>query len=262
MNRFKNLRSLGEIQEDIPGVYFKGGSKSSTTTQPSPEQRAILNKQLGLANRLEAGGQLQFFPGNTLANQSQTTLQGQQQQLDAAGSIGQLNPDVIAAAQRGLNADLVSDPRTEAAAQAALRPLEQQFFEQVVPGIGSAAQQQGAFGGDRQAIIEAQAARDFSQTAGDVRAKIFADAQRAGLQSQQATLAQLPQVQQGLLTPSQAIQDVGQQQDARSQAVIDAARERFEFNQLALTDLVNRVNAPLSGINFGQVTTSKSGGGK
>jgi hypothetical protein len=58
------------------------------------------------------------------------------------------------------------------------------------------------------------------------------------------------------------ISALGQQQDARAQAEIDADRERYEFNQLRLTDLVNRVNAPLSGINFGQVTTSKSGGGK
>lgn len=262
MKRFKNLRSLGEIQEDIPGVYFKGGSKSSTTTQPSPEQRAILNKQLNLANRLERGGKLNFFPGDTLGNESAETLQGREAQLAAAGQIGDLNPNVLDAVNRGLNADLVSDPRTQAAANAATRPLEQQFFEQVLPGISSAAQSQGAFGGDRAALLNAQAGRDFTQTVGDVRAKIFADAHRTGLQSQQATLAQLPQVQQGLLTPSQAIQDVGQQQDARSQAEVDAERERFEFKQLGLTDLVNRVNAPLSGINFGQVTTSKSGGGK
>lgn len=241
-------------------LQCKGGGSSSTTTAPSPGQEKILKKQLGLANQLEAGGELQFFPGQTLAGQSQNTLQGQQQQLGAAGTLEGLNSDVLGAAQRGLNADLVNDPRTEAAAQAAVRPLQEQFFEQTIPGIGSAAQRQGAFGGDRQAIIEGQAARDFTNTAGDMRAQIFADAQRSGQQQQLAVLGQLPQVQQGILTPGQAVQDVGNQEQARSQAEIDADRERFEFGQLAQTDFVNRVNAPLSGINFGQTTTSKSGG--
>ena len=240
-----------------------GGGSSTTTTAPSPEQRAILQKQLDLANRLEQQGELQFFPGQTLAGEDPLIAQAQQQALGGAGLLGGLSPEVVGAAQRGLNLDLVSDPRTEALAQAVTRPLEQRFFEQTLPQISSAAVSQGAFGGDRQQVLQAQAARDFTQNVGDLRAKVFSDALAQGLGQQRAVLGLLPQVQQGVLAPAQVTGEVGLQRQDREQQEIEAARERFEFEQFAPTDLANRVGSLLSSLNFGTVTTSRqSGGGK
>ena len=259
-NKYKNLRSYGEIQEPVLGLHFKGGGSSSSTTKPSPQQEAILKKQLALANKLEAGGDLQYYGGNTLAGQSQLTGIGQAGQFGGAMQAASMNPGVLGAFNRSLNADLVNDPRTEDLAQAVTRPMQEQFLEQTLPGISSAAVSQGAFGGDRANILNAQAGRDFTRNIGDTRARIFADAQRAGLSQQMQALNALPQVQQGLMAPGLAVQDIGARQEGRSQEEIDAARERFEFGQYAPTDTANRVNAILSGVNFGQTTTSKSGG--
>ena len=241
-----------------------GGSKSSTTTtKPSPAQEAILLEQLSLEQGLKQKGELQFFPGQTLAREDPLTGLGQQLQIGGAAGIAGLSPDILASVQRLLGADIVGDPRTEALAQAVTRPLEQQFQEQTLPAISSAATQQGAFGGDRANILKAQAARDFSQVTGDVRAKVFADALRQGLGAQQGAIAGLPNVFQGLLQPSREVLDVGAQRQDRSQQEIEAARERFEFGQFAPTDLANRLNTILSGLNFGTISTSKtSGGGK
>lgn len=238
-----------------------GGGGGTTTTKPSAAQEAILRQQLSLANRVGAAGELDFFPGGTLAEESPVTRAGQNLQFTGARDLLGLGPDITGAVRSGLSTDLVSDPRTEALAEAVTRPLEQQFFERTLPGITSAAEAQGAFGGSRADILKSTAARDFATSVGDTRAKVFADAQRAGLSQQLGILGLLPQVQQGILAPSQAVLDIGAQKEERSQAEIDAARERFEFEEFSLTDLANRQNALLSGINFG-TTTRTSGGGK
>lgn len=239
-----------------------GGGGSSTTTKPSPQQEAILKKQLALSNSLGSGGELDFFGGDTQANFDPLQTLGQNAQVGGAGQLEGLNPDILGAAGRGLNSDLVNDPRTEALAQAVTRPITEQFQEQTLPGIGSAAVSQGAFGGDRQNILEAQATRDFTRNIGDTRAQIFNAANRAGMNQQLGTLQSLGQIQQGVLTPGAAVANVGGQRQDQNQAEIDANRERFEFGEFAQTDLANRQNALLSGINFGQTTTSKSSGGK
>ena len=179
-----------------------GGSKTTQTTAPNPAQTAILNKQLAIANRLDAQGDLTYYPKQTLASENALIGMGQQGQLDVAQLLNSgLSPDIMGAAQRGLNADLVNDPRTEAYAQAVTRPMEQQFLESTLPSIGSAAVSQGAFGGDRQNVLTNQATRNFNQTLGDTRAKVFADAQRTGMNQQLNILNSLPSIQQGVLTP-------------------------------------------------------------
>mgnify|MGYP003673395105 CR=1 FL=1 len=240
-----------------------GGSKTTTqTTAPNPAQTAILDKQLAIANRLDAQGDLTYYPEQTLASENALIGMGQQGQLDVAQLLNSgLSPDIMGAAQRGLNADLVNDPRTEAYAQAVTRPMEQQFLESTLPSIGSAAVSQGAFGGDRQNVLTNQATRNFNQTLGDTRAKVFADAQRTGMNQQLNILNSLPSIQQGVLTPSSLVTGVGREMQGGEQARIDDARARFEFSEFAPTDTAQRVNSILSGINFGQNTTSKTSGG-
>jgi len=213
-----------------------GGSKTTQTTAPNPAQTAILNKQLEIANRLDAQGDLTYYPEQTLASENALIGMGQQGQLDVAQLLNSgLSPDIMGAAQRGLNADLINDPRTEAYAQAVTRPMEQKFLEQTLPNIGSTAVSQGAFGGDRQNVLTNQATRNFNQTLGDTRAKVFA--------------------------PSSLVTGVGRDMQSGEQARIDDARARFEFGEFAPTDTAQRVNSILSGINFGQNTTSKTSGG-
>lgn len=50
----------------------------------------------------------------------------------------------------------------------AVAPLIGQFNEQILPNLGSAAQRLGAFGGSRQGIVEAQAARDLGITIANI----------------------------------------------------------------------------------------------
>ena len=65
-------------------INCKGGGGSTTTTGPSPEQRRILNMQMGYANKMEGLGAQQFFGGDTLAEQDPFSVIGLQQQAEAA----------------------------------------------------------------------------------------------------------------------------------------------------------------------------------
>lgn len=221
-----------------------GGGSSTTTTEPSPEQRAILDKQLQIANKLEQQGQLRFFPGQTLADQSQFTRLGQVGALRQAPSLQRFADTQ----QRTLTGLL--NPTSEAN-RAAVAPLISNLESNLLPRIGTQAVQQGAFGGSRQFVEQGKAV-------GDVAGKVTDTI----LRNQLGALSLAPQVAQQQLLAPELIGNIGAQQEARQQQEIDAARERFEFQEFGPTDLANRVNSTLGGINFGQTTTSKSGGGK
>ena len=257
----------------------------------------------------------------------------------------------IEALTRGGTADIpglagVSDEL----ARALSAPLTRQLEEQILPGISSAAVQQGAFGGTRADILRERARLGTGERISEVltRASLGAQSQFAqqalaqeqlrqtgvrggvglalgaqgqlgqqalsqeqqrqaairsglglslGAQGQQLGAIQAglgtslglqgqlagqqlagEQLRQGAITsglglapglinqallPSQLLGGVGAEREARGQQEIEAARERFEFEEFAPTDLANRLNAILSGLNFGTVsTTQASGGGK
>lgn len=244
-------------------LHFKGGGGKSTTNVSVPkEQKDIFAKQLQLANTLESKGELNFFPGDTLAQQSSLTGTGQQLQLGSAQQLLGNNPTLLKALEGSLNAGNEIDPRTERLANAVTKPLEDNLVQGLIPSINSNAVQQGAFGGDRVAIERNKAREGTAEAIAAARAGVFENARIAGQQERTQALGLSPAIRNSLMTPGQQVEGIGSAQEARSQAEIDAARERFEFQQFSPTDLANRVNNLLTGINFGTSTTSKTSGGK
>lgn len=273
--RFKGKRNNNEsfydsevgciIGGDTHGLYFGGGggSKSSTTTTaPSKEQRAILNKQLGYANKYENLGPMEYYGGDTLAEESQYTDIGRMMQLGAAGSQGALSEAGMARFQDAMNYDPMTDPRNQQTVDAMMNPLRQDFQENILPGISSAAVKGGAFGGDRADILKSTAARDTAGAMADTSAKAWQSIIDSNRQNQQSMMGMLPQLQQSALSPSQTVLDVGAQQEGRSQAEIDANRERFDFGQQAQRDVLTGANSMLGGIDFGSISKTTNSGGK
>jgi len=257
----KNIKKI--INNGLIHAKGGGGGSSTTTTSLDPIQKRALASVLDKSEALYDKGPLNFFPGETVAQVDPNTMLGQNLQLGAAGSALSMLPGTLDAWQRGLNADLVNNPLTEQIAQAATRPIERQFMEQTLPSIQSSAIQHGAFGGDRQDILTGMAARDMNQSVLDTRANIYSDANRAGMAQQANMLNLLPTLQQGLLNPSAAITNVGLQRQAEEQALIDAARERFEFNEFEPESQLDRFQNRVTGVNLGGMSSTKSkGGGK
>ena len=130
-------------------------SDTTTTTKPFPAQEKALTELFGMSQAAFDAGPQQFYPGQTVADQGFNTLAGQQLGLDAAGIQGGLG---MQAAQ---NLSAAFDP-TSAQSQSIINPLVANLQSQILPGIGSQAIQQGAFGGDRQRIQEQSAAEATS----------------------------------------------------------------------------------------------------
>ena len=224
-----------------------GGSSTpadtTTTTKPFPAQEKALTELFGMSQAAFDAGPQQFYPGQTVANQSFNTLAGQQLGLDAAGIQGGLG---MQAAQ---NLSAAFDP-TSAQSQSVINPLIANLQGQILPGIGSQAIQQGAFGGDRQRIQEQSAAE---ATAGA--------ATQAILRNQQNAIQNLGNVQSGLLAPARTVSAVGSQQDAYDQALINADRQRFTFQQEAPETALDRYASRITGVNLGQISNTSGGGG-
>lgn len=223
-----------------------GGSAPSDTTQttkPFPAQEKALTQLFGLSQGAFEQGPHQFFPGSTVAAQSGNTLAGQQLALDAIAPQSALGM----AGARSVMAAL--DPNS-AQSQAIIDPMIANLQSKILPGIGSQAIQQGAFGGDRQRVQEQMAAEG---TAGAATSAL--------LRNQLAAMSALPGAQRGLLQPSMTASTVGAQQQAYNQALINAARERYSFEQEAPETALDRLASRISGIQLGQIGTTSGGGG-
>jgi hypothetical protein len=218
-------------------------SDTTQTSRPFPAQERALTRLFGLSEEAFNRGGMQFFPGQTVASMNPNIEAGQQMALDAANAQSALGM----AGARSTAAML--DPTSEQS-QAVMNPFIAKLQSQILPGIGSQAIQQGAFGGDRQRIQEQQAAE---ATAGA--------ATQAMLRNQAQAMSALPISQRALLQPSQTVAGVGGQQMGYDQALIDAARERFAFNQEAPQTALDRLASRITGVNLGQISTTSGGGG-
>lgn len=265
--KLKGKRSqLGDHYDTELGCFTDGyminckGGGSTTSTGPSPEQRAILNKQLGYANQMQGLGAQQFFRGDTLAEQDPFSVIGLQQQAEAAQAAQGISSTAGKRFQDAMAYDPTQDPRTEMYLDAMTAPLEREFAESTIPGISTAAVKAGAFGGDRADVLAAQASRDLAGQMGEVRTKGMMDLIDSNRQQQLSMLQQVPTLQEAALQGSQITRDVGAGYEGRSQAEIDAARERFEFEQDAPRQSLRDASGMLSGIDFGSISKTTGGG--
>lgn len=224
----------------------KGGGQPKETTQttrPFPAQEKALTRLFGLSEAAFEAGPEQYFPGETVAAQSPNTLAAQQLGLEAAGGQAALG-------QAGAGALMSALDPMSAQSQAIINPMIGKLQSQILPSIGSRAIQQGAFGGDRQRIQEQQAAEGVAGAATE-----------ALLRNQMAALSGLPTAQRAMLTPAATVGEVGAQQQAYDQSLIDAARQRFAFEQQAPETALDRLASRVTGINLGQTTQVSQGGG-
>ena len=225
------------------GGSSKQPDSTTQTTRPFPAQEAALTRFFGSAENQFNQGPQEFFPSPTVAQPSVNTLGAEQQALGQAQGLGQ-----SATAQNNVLQGLL-DP-TSAANRASINPLIQQLQEQIIPGIGSRAIQQGAFGGDRQRVQEGVAARDISSAATDTI-----------LRNQLGALSAAPSVAEQQLLPAELTGAVGEAQDARTQAQIDAERERFDFGQEAPEVALDRLASRITGNSLGNISTARTAGG-
>jgi len=221
----------------------------STTSTSSIDPALLPYLQTGLERAQSlflTGEQPRFFEGQTYVSPSTQTLEALQQQENLARqsspalqqaqqAYGQALSGIGQTAAGGF---LQGSPYQQQAMQAATRPLEQQFSNQVLPSIASLFSKSGRYGSGAMQGALGQATEGYGRALGDITSSMANQQYMAerGLQQQ----AQLGQAQLAGLAPSMyaqqflPAQQLGQIGAAREQIAAQPLQEqmaRFQFGQ-------------------------------
>ena len=192
-----------------------GGGTQVQRQEPSAIQAPYLTDLYSQAQRQFEAGPQQFFPGQTYAAPSDTTLAAEDATRQAALAQGQFGlGSLVPAFQQQLMspAQRFSDPMLQQSLQASLRPIEEsgaRLLQQARRG----ATQAGQLGGTRQGILEAEVIRDITQKQADVASKLYGDVYGDVLRTQAATLGLAPSIMGTFTQPAQTLAAVGRAED-------------------------------------------------
>ena len=220
---------------------------TTSTSSVDPALLPYLTQGLQRAQSLFLTGQQpQFFPGQTFVSPTQATSDALAQQE----AIARQQSPVLQQAQQAFGSALGQVGQTAAGGflnanpyqsqmmQAATRPLEQAFSQQVLPGISSLFSKSGRLGSGAMERALGTATEGYGRALGDITANIAGTQyqQERGLQQQaqlgQAALAQAaPSIYGQQLLPSQLLGEVGAQREAILSQPLQEQMARFQFGQ-------------------------------
>jgi len=222
----------------------------ATTTQTSSVDPALLPYLTQGLERAQSlfltGTQPEFYPGQTYVSPSVATTEALAEQEKLARAASPLLTQAQQAytsslGQIGQTAGggfLNANPYQQAMMEAATRPLTQQFSQSVLPGISSLYSKSGRLGSGSMERALGTATEAYGRSLGDITANIAGSQyqQERGLQQQaqlqQAQLAGLaPQFYGQQFLPSQALGQVGAQQEAISAQPLQEQLARYQFGQ-------------------------------
>jgi len=244
----------------------KGGGGGTNTIQKADpyigQQPYLLDLYSQAQNQFNTP--LQFFPGQTYANPTDTQLAAENLQMGTAlGGQTAVNQSLIPALQSQLAgpANVANNPFLASATQAALRPLYS-GAQGLLQQARRDATRTGNLGGTRQAILEQGVIGDYLRQAGDVSAGMYNDAYSQAIDAQSRAIGLAPQTLASMQIPAQQLSQVGAAQQGRQQQAIDDQRARFEFAQMEPSNRLTRYSN-VAGTNILPGTTSSmvDGGG-
>jgi hypothetical protein len=221
-----------------------------STTQTSSIDPALLPYLTQGLERAQSlfltGQQPEFFPGQTYVSPSAATTESIAQQE----AIARQQSPVLQQAQQAFQSSLGgigqtaqggflnANPYQQQMIQAATRPLEQAFSQQVLPGISSLFSKSGRLGSGAMERALGTATEGYGRALGDITANIAGTQfqQERGLMQQaqlgQAALAQAaPSIYGQQFLPAQALGQVGMQQEAIAAQPLQEQLARFQFGQ-------------------------------
>ena len=181
-----------------------------------------------------------YYPGQTYADLGPVQQAAQQYNLGYAGYMMPALNNTFGAYNWGMNApqNVMTDPLVNRQIQSAMRPVTQQYQEQVMPSIQRNAIGAGNYGGSRQGVAEGLASRSYMDTLGDISTGIYSNAYNKGMDQQARMMALGPQVFGMGMMPGQMMGQVGAQNQQQTQKMIDDAVARWNYGQ---TEPVNRM---------------------
>ena len=222
-------------------------AETVTTSSIDPALRPYLTEGLDRARSLFlTGAQPQFFQGQTYVSPSAQTTEALAQQealARQASPVLQQAQQAYTQSLGGIGATaggsfLGGNPYQAQMMQAATRPLEQQFSNQVLPQIASLYSKSGRYGSGAMQNALGQATEGYGRALGDITSNIAGQQyqQERGLQQQaQLGLAGLaaaaPSIYGQQFIPSQQLAQVGAAQEAIAAQPLQEQMARFNFGQ-------------------------------
>ncbi len=222
-------------------------AETTTTSSIDPALLPYLTTGLEQAKSLFlTGKQPEFFAGQTYVSPSAQTQQALAQQEALATQVSPVLQQAQTAYQQALGGIgqtaqggfLQGSPYQQAAMQAATRPLEQQFSQQVLPSIASLYSKSGRYGSGAMQNALTGATETYGRALGDITSTMANQQYMAerGLQQQaqlgQAQLAAAaPSIYAQQYLPSQQLAQVGAAQEAISAQPLQEQMARYQFAQ-------------------------------
>ena len=220
---------------------------TTSSSQIDPTIAPYLTEGLDRARQLFLTGQQpQFFQGQTYVSPSAQTTEALAQQEALARQSSPMLQQAQQAYQQSLSGIgataqggfLQGSPYPQQAMQAATRPLEQQFSNQVLPQIASLYSKSGRYGSGAMQNALGQATEGYGRALGDITSTMSNQQYMAerGLQQQaqlgQASLAAAaPSIYAQQYIPSQQLAQVGAAQEAIAAQPLQEQMARFNFSQ-------------------------------
>jgi len=244
-NFASNAGAVGQTPSSAPRFLPSEPITPGTGSNISAVQ-PFLNEGLRQAQELFLRQQPQMYQGQTYVSPSEQTLTA----LQAQENIARQQSPLLGAAQGAFLQSLGgisntaagqylnANPYQQQMMQAATRPLEQAFSNQVLPGISSLYSKSGRLGSGAMERALSSASEGFGRSIGDITANIAGTQfqQERGLQQQAALqLANLAQQAPALygqqFIPSQQLAQVGAQREAIAAQPLQEAMNRFSYEQ-------------------------------
>ncbi len=226
---------------------------STTVTEPWKDQAPFLRDVFTQAQNQYRQNLNNTFPAQTVAPQSQATLDAQDELLNyIVPLLKGMTGDVANAQKFGLEGVLdVNNPVTQGAIQAATRPIQENLSYVALPQIQKDAILSGNLGSTRQGVAEGLAIGQTGRAIGETSANIANTAHGQALNTFIQTLGLTPQTMKSMTTPAVVGDAVGQQQRDFAQQLIDeqVSKHLFEQNKAddALATYASLVSAPQGG---------------
>lgn len=212
-----------------------GGGDTTTTTKSKPWSGIQPYLSSGYSQFDQAAQNIApYYPGQTYANFTQPQVQGQSGLLDYAGSLGPTSQNSLDAANQGLTGwkDPANNPYLQDYLSSAIRPLTQNYQENVLPAIRDNAEMYGG-AGSRTGLAEGVASRSYLDSIGDISSNVYNNAWNTGQDTMTKTQALLPSIYGAGAMPYQYMMGVGADQQGMDQQGINEAMNRYNYNNNA-----------------------------
>lgn len=238
---------------------------TQTTTNAPPAWALPYMEQIGSeAQNLYEQGPQEYFPGQTYADLTPEQLAGIQSQLANAGGLS----GMLGQSQDAFGS-LLGGPEgltTNPAVQAALGTIEnrgnQNFLENILPGLRRGATGVGQEFGTRGELAAGVAARDLGGQIADAQGAFLGNQLNSARAAQGQALNTAPSVFGLTQLPGQFMQQAGGQLQNQNQLGITDEFNRFNFGQQAPQNALGNFQNTISGLtgNYGTATqTSPTG---